>query len=490
LSVAEPELSPQAQRRRPGAERKRPALALLLSLLVHALLLSLTLGGQGGALPGLVFPWQERRAEAPELRVLLVPPRAAALQPAPQAPIDPPVADAPALLPFASPVLAAPAAVTATPVAPAPSTLLPVATAAPSTVPSRNEAPAEAAPAPAPEPAAVAVTRSEDARWAVPPAPAVPTPAIAAASSASSPPTEKPPLQEASDAARARIEQEARERAAEQAELARARREAQRQAQQQAQQQAEKQEAARQDEARTEAARLEAERQAAVRQAAARQEAARQEAARQEAARAEAGRQEAARQEAARQEGARQEAARQEAARQDALRREAARVEAARLEAAQAVEAREARLRAIGRQLDEEAARRDAATAAASRQSPTVSSARRGRLFGRSDANAELVQYAETWSRKIQLNMTFDMVREAVRQPHTDPVVTVAVRSDGSVESVSFVRSSGVPAIDEGIRRIVNSQANYPPFQPALAREYDVVEIRRTWHFDMAIRLY
>ena len=85
--------------------------------------------------------------------------------------------------------------------------------------------------------------------------------------------------------------------------------------------------------------------------------------------------------------------------------------------------------------------------------------------------------------------MTFDMVREAVKQPHKDPLVTVAVRSDGSVESVTFVLSSGVPAIDEAIRRVVQSQAPYQVFPPGLAREYDVIEIRRTWHFDVAIRL-
>ncbi len=86
--------------------------------------------------------------------------------------------------------------------------------------------------------------------------------------------------------------------------------------------------------------------------------------------------------------------------------------------------------------------------------------------------------------------MTFDAIREAAKQPHTDPLVTVAVRSDGSVESVSFVRSSGVAALDEAIRSVVQSQANYQAFQPALANEFDVIEIRRTWHFDMAIRLY
>ena len=70
------------------------------------------------------------------------------------------------------------------------------------------------------------------------------------------------------------------------------------------------------------------------------------------------------------------------------------------------------------------------------------------------------------------MNMTFDMVREAAKQPHADPLVTVAIRSDGSVESVTFgvQRRAG---IDEAIRRIVDSQKPYQVFPPSLAREYD-----------------
>ncbi|MBK9360959.1 MAG: TonB C-terminal domain-containing protein [Rubrivivax sp.] len=43
-------------------------------------------------------------------------------------------------------------------------------------------------------------------------------------------------------------------------------------------------------------------------------------------------------------------------------------------------------------------------------------------------------------------------------------MVTVAVRSDGSVESVTVVVPSGVPELDEAIRRIVMALAPYPPF--------------------------
>lgn len=254
--------------------------------------------------------------------------------------------------------------------------------------------------------------------------------------------------------------------------------------------------AARQELERAEAARLEAARREATRQEQTRQaqlEAARQaqlDAARQDAIKQEAARRDAVKQEAARQDAIGQESARQDAVKQEAERQERARQEQAQRERAEQEAKREERLRAIGKQLDEEAAQRDAALNRPSRTLlPTVSSLRRGWLFGRADPNTDLVLYAEAMSRKIEMNMTFDMVREAVKQPHVQPMVTVAIRADGSVEKVTFVVSSGVAAIDEAIRKVVASQAPYGAFPPALARQYDVIEIRRTWVFDIAIRL-
>ena len=540
------------------SERRRLALGLLLSLLIHALLLSLTFGGQGLGLPGFGFPWQDRRTEAPDLRVaLLAAPVAAAerVHSEGKAGVEQPAAAAPAMLTVVYPA----------PLAPPPTPSVPAKLTAAASVPqaqpkkvtqSKKVAVARAAPAPAPSPSpspspspadqpqesvppsmphedVIALAQSNDATWTVPPTPELPPPVSAVAPTAPSSHTAMPSPRDAGDAAQARARELAEtDRAHQEAQrqvqrLEAERKDAERQAavrqvaagleaarvdaaraeavrveavrveaqrqeaakQVVASQDAARQEAARQVAAKAETARLDAERQEAEKQAAAGQSAARQEAARQELARAEAARTETERQEAARQAAARQDAARQDAARQEAARVAAARVQAAQVEA----QLREAKLQAIGRQLNEEADRREAAAAAA-RLSPDLpsswSSARRGRLFGRADPNAELIAYAQAWSRKIELNLTFDMVREAAKQRHTDPLVTVAIRSDGSVESVTFVRTSGVAAIDEAIRRIVHSQANYQAFPPGLLRDYDVVEIRRTWHFDMAVRLY
>jgi len=266
-----------------------------------------------------------------------------------------------------------------------------------------------------------------------------------------------------------------------------------------------RQEAARQEAARVEVARLEAERQERARLAAVRLEAQRQEAARVEAARVEVARLENERRENERRENARQAAVQLEAQRQQTARQEAARVQPVQPEAPVLAAAapvprvevgpdearREAVLRAIGRQLDEEADRRQAASAAIppSTLPHSLSTGRRVRLWGRTDSNAELVQYAEAWARKIQFNTVVETIRDVVKRPHTPSMVTVAVRSDGSVEAVTFVVSSGVAEIDEAIRRIVESHRPYPAFPHALARDFDVIEIRRTWFFDSGVRL-
>jgi outer membrane biosynthesis protein TonB len=54
---------------------------------------------------------------------------------------------------------------------------------------------------------------------------------------------------------------------------------------------------------------------------------------------------------------------------------------------------------------------------------------------------------------------------------------------------MTFVKSSGVAGIDAAMRRFVQSQLPEPAFPPGLAREYDVIEIRRNWYFDTAKRL-
>src|SRR5262245_4948056 len=115
-----------------SADSRRLTLALLLSLLFHALLLSLTFGSQGLGLPGLQFPWRERRIEAPDLRAVLVPEPVGPSQPLQQAPVEHSVVDA-VVPPPPAPV--APAPTRSAPVARTPKPSAPVARAAKPTAP-------------------------------------------------------------------------------------------------------------------------------------------------------------------------------------------------------------------------------------------------------------------------------------------------------------------------------------------------------------------
>ena len=118
-----------------------------------------------------------------------------------------------------------------------------------------------------------------------------------------------------------------------------------------------------------------------------------------------------------------------------------------------------------------------------------METARRRTLLARPDRDLRLMMAAEGWRQKIEQNAPFDVFQAAKSGPYENPVVTVALRPDGSVESVVINRSSGVAAVDNAVRRIVLLLSPFPPFPSDLAMDYDVIEIRRVWTFDSAVRL-
>ena len=59
-----------SQQQIPVVSLRPDQIAVLLSVEFHALLLCLNFGGDEFGAPGFVFPWQDRRGEVPELRVI------------------------------------------------------------------------------------------------------------------------------------------------------------------------------------------------------------------------------------------------------------------------------------------------------------------------------------------------------------------------------------------------------------------------------------
>jgi TonB family protein len=116
-------------------------------------------------------------------------------------------------------------------------------------------------------------------------------------------------------------------------------------------------------------------------------------------------------------------------------------------------------------------------------------SPRRHSVFGSVAQDVGLMLYVESWRLKIERNGNLNYRRSSADNARGDPIVTVAIRSDGSVEDVIIQRSSGRPELDEAVRRIVRINARYSAFPPELARRFDVIEIRRIWNFDDRLRI-
>ncbi|MBV8665450.1 MAG: TonB C-terminal domain-containing protein [Burkholderiaceae bacterium] len=117
-----------------------------------------------------------------------------------------------------------------------------------------------------------------------------------------------------------------------------------------------------------------------------------------------------------------------------------------------------------------------------------TSQARRS-IFGSVDHDINLAMYKVGWRAKIERNGDLNYAQSAAEKKRADPVVTVAVRSDGSVEDIVINRSSGLAELDEAVRRIVLVNARYGMFPESLARKYDVIEIRAVWNFEEKLRL-
>ena len=108
---------------------------------------------------------------------------------------------------------------------------------------------------------------------------------------------------------------------------------------------------------------------------------------------------------------------------------------------------------------------------------------------GANERDLPLRMYVESWRQKIERNASVNFSRNWVDEEKKDPLVSVAVRSDGSVEDVTIISSSGRADMDEAVRRIVRVNARYSPFPAAIAQKYDVIDIRRVWRFDEVLKL-
>jgi protein TonB len=109
------------------------------------------------------------------------------------------------------------------------------------------------------------------------------------------------------------------------------------------------------------------------------------------------------------------------------------------------------------------------------------------RFVGARAEEYRFARYVEDWRLKIERvgNVNYP---EAARQGklYGSLLLTVSIRSDGSVENVEVVRTSGNRILDAAAVKIVQMSGPFAAFPSDIRRDTDVLHITRTWTFTKA----
>jgi len=92
--------------------------------------------------------------------------------------------------------------------------------------------------------------------------------------------------------------------------------------------------------------------------------------------------------------------------------------------------------------------------------------------------------YVKQWIKKIHRVGRLNYPEEARRRNiYGDLRVSVALLPNGHIKDIRVLRSSGHKVLDDAAIRIVRLAEPFAPFPDELKREYDELEITRTWLF-------
>ncbi|MGB5640182.1 MAG: energy transducer TonB [Sedimenticolaceae bacterium] len=126
----------------------------------------------------------------------------------------------------------------------------------------------------------------------------------------------------------------------------------------------------------------------------------------------------------------------------------------------------------------------DRLTSELDRRSLSASRQERRKAVNASTQEYQYAAYLEAWRSKVEKIGNLNYPDEAKRNRlYGNLLMHVAVRSDGSVERIRIVRSSGHKLLDDAATRIVRMSAPFAPFPPEIRKQVDVLDITRTWQF-------
>ncbi len=106
------------------------------------------------------------------------------------------------------------------------------------------------------------------------------------------------------------------------------------------------------------------------------------------------------------------------------------------------------------------------------------------RFVGARAEEYRFARYVEDWRLKVERvgNLNYPEAARA-QKLYGSLLLTVGIRTDGSVESIAVDRGSGQKILDLAATRIVEMASPYAPFPPDIKRDTDILYITRTWTF-------
>lgn len=116
--------------------------------------------------------------------------------------------------------------------------------------------------------------------------------------------------------------------------------------------------------------------------------------------------------------------------------------------------------------------------------------ARKRSFLGAYDKEVPLRMYVDSLKNKLERNGNLIYAKRSVGNDEFTLLVNMVIRSDGSVDDVIIVRSSGSSALDEKVKNIIMANAPYAKFPPNVAAKYDVIDVQRVWKFGDNLRIY
>ena len=99
-------------------------------------------------------------------------------------------------------------------------------------------------------------------------------------------------------------------------------------------------------------------------------------------------------------------------------------------------------------------------------------------------------QYVEGWRMKVERLGNVNYPEDARGRLYGSLILTVSIKTDGTLDSVEVNRSSGHQVLDRAAERIVRMAAPYAAFPPDIRKDTDVLVITRTWTFAPGDKLF